>query len=37
MLDDAGFREVTVAANYTSRPATPEDAMVTVTARKRGG
>ncbi len=35
MLRDAGFRAITVEGNYTGRPATADDAMVTITARKR--
>ena len=34
MLHDAGFRDVGVAANYTDRTPTSDDAMVAITARK---
>lgn len=35
MLHDTGFRDVHVAANYTDRPYTADDKMVSVVARKQ--
>ena len=34
MLDEAGFRDVSVEAGYTGRPATVDDGMVTFVAHK---
>ena len=34
MLDEAGFRDVAVEAGYTGRPATADDGMVAIVARK---
>jgi hypothetical protein len=34
MLDDAGFRDVTVEGGYTGEPATPDDGMVVFVARR---
>jgi sugar phosphate isomerase/epimerase len=34
LLEDAGFRDVTVESGYAGTPVTPEDAIVMIVARK---